>query len=383
MNFARSCMAALGMLAAVLSAPVSAQSVWHAVLEDNGSLIFGYLRGPSEGLSFGCTAPSPRGVPLMDTGSHESHRTDPYQMVMGVRDSWFNWEIPYWQRGATLTIDGVVHTLPDFQLNELQGTAIYMPLSAPLVQGLYDARSVMLTTPQGTTHHISTGGLGVALDTMFRGCIDRWVEMGHGIPAALSRFVGPPLVSQPAAPSGIPMFNLSGGNTSVAPQPVAPMAGIPRFNLPEGAVPAPPLVLPSVPASKAPRAATTIALLPSVILQHLREACGGQARIEDRALVSSDDLDGDGAPDYILHYTDVYCQPGDHRAFCGAANCSIEIFVSSRGYRRPFEFLALDVRPVRAVDGRIGLTVSGTPFICADGACDRAWHWNGQTFSQN
>ena len=383
----------LGVLALFSFGPVAAQTpvgVWQGSGTDNGSLIFGSASLPEPGLRFACTAPSPQGVPLMQTGSQESHMTDPYEIYIRVYEPWFSWQDPWWQRGVTLTVDGVPYVLPDFQLNELQGSAVFLNMAAPLVQALFEARSLVLTTPEGVARDIPVAGLGAALDTGFRACVNRWVQTGHPVPAALSRFNRPPVTMPapaPAAPA-IPRFAI--GTGTPAPQPQAPaspapLAGIPRFDLPAGAVRTPPVTLPGLvspqAAPPAPVAAMTIAQLPAVIPQQVREMCGGRARIEDSALRQAGDLDGDGAPDYIIHYTDVYCQPDNIRGFCGAANCSIDVFMSSRAYIRPFEFLAIDVEPVLAPDGRPGLRMFATPFICADGACDAVWTWNGQTLT--
>jgi len=515
----------------------------------------------------------------METGSHESHRTDPFEMLIEFADRLFVWDMPYVQTGVVMIVDGVEFTLPPFHLNELQGTAVYLPMTAPIVDALYSAQTLALRTPQGVVHDFPVAGLAPALDTALNACITRWAQLGHAVPAAVaSRRV-------PDAPAGgIPLFTLSGSAAPSTPAETVQMAGIPRFDLPVGAVRTPPgadphavplaaspvapmtvpeprtvgrwlllahddtayvqartmvegqgyfgfycnapspvgadpaavnayvpvvsapgsvlieasgdlvylpygfadragmqvshrgvtydlpvmrydeehggwsaevpfahplvaalrtagaegftvttsdgrrqdqpteglaelltdvvttcasawdLVGSAVPqanaAGSAPAsagkpgvaqtpeapfapaevvAATTIAQLPPVIPEFVQEMCSGQARIDDSALRQAGDLDGDGAPDYIIHYTDVYCQPGDIRGFCGAANCSIDVFMSSRGYTRPFEFLAIDVIPAQAPDGRPGLQMFATNFMCADGACDGVWTWDGQT----
>lgn len=378
---ARHCVFAL--IAAVVS--VTGQGalaqMWQSHTSDNGSLVFGAASLSDHALSFACTAPSAQGLPLMQTGSHESHRSDPFEMYIGFLDSLFVWAPPYQQHNVVLRVGNTGFVLPGFDLNELQGTAVSLPMTHDLVQALYGATSLELVTPQGVVHRFPVAGLGAALQPAMRFCVDRWAEMGHRIPAALNRT--PPVVEAP-----------------VSPQPNTPSAGIPRFFLPVGAVPTPPglgalpqgvrpmplpgSASPVIPRfNTAPVAAHSIATLPPVIPQYVRDMCGGAARIEDSALRHARDFDGDGVPDYVIHYTGVYCQPDNRRGFCGAANCSIEVFLSSRNYARPFSFLGLDVNAGQAADGRWGLHLSGTPFICADGFCDGLWVWNGQTFAQN
>jgi hypothetical protein len=371
-----------GLVAPQTAAAQSLAQVWQGSSEDSGSLIFSWASLPQDyRLGFGCTAPSPQGLGLMETGSHESHRTDPYEMLISFRDDLFVWDMPYVQTGVAMIVGGVSYPLPPIPLDELSGTAIYLPMSAPLVDALYTAQSLALRTPEGVVHDFPVAGLARALDTALNICNTRWAQLGYRASAAVANRRVPAVA--PAAP-GIPRFDL--GGTSAPAAATQPLAGIPRFNLPDGAVRTPPVILPEVAQPAAPRpsvAASTIAQLPPVIPQQVRQMCGGQARIEDSALRQAGDLDGDGAPDYIIHYTDVYCQPDNIRGFCGAANCSVQVFVSSRAYSRPFEFLALDVAPATAADGRRGLQVYGTRPICASGVCDRVWTWDGQSFSND
>lgn len=370
-------------------APAIAQTPsgpWRMRSDDSGSLIYGAAYLPDFRLDFSCTAPSPQGLPLMQTGSHESHRTDVFEMLIGFADSLFEWAMPYEQNGVVMLVDGRAFPLPPFDLNELQGTAVYLPMTAPVIQALYTAQSLALRTPQGVTHTFPVDGLVPSLDGALRTCINRWADMGHTIPVGLSRYwpsvgEGPIAASPPA--SGIPLFNLSGG-APAAPAVGTPLPGIPVFNLPAGAVPTPPVIIPETPsAPPVAVAATSIAQLPPVIPQHVRGICNGQARIEDDALRQAGDLDEDGLPDYLIHYTGVYCLPDNMRDFCGAANCTVDVFLSSRAYAPSFEFLAIDVVPASDALGRPGLQMFATHFMCAGGACDGLWHWDGQTFSQN
>jgi hypothetical protein len=253
----------------------------------------------------------------------------------------------------------------------LQGTALYLPMVAPVIHAIHDAPSLSLITPEGLEHRFPVAGLATALNTAFSACIARWAEMGHMIPASVNRYRS--ALDDAAAPAtplpGIPVFNLSQEAASRTPAQGTSLPGVPVFDLSGGAG-----AMPS-----APRA-TTIAQLPTVIPRQVREKCGGLARIEDSALTHSADFDADGLPDYVINYTDVFCLPDDIRGFCGAANCSIEVFLSSIGYRTAFEFLAIALEPATASNGRTGLRMSATPSMCSGGTCDGIWVWDGQTF---
>ena len=368
---------ALGLLAGFSQAAqaqsqqTGAPTDWTVLTDDNGSLVIGMAMAPDHGLWVSCNAPSAQGRPVWETGSHEETLTDPFELVLGFREDLFSGAPPIRQEGAVLIVGTTSYTLPGFETVAMNGPEVLLPMGAPLVQALYDAPSLRLVSAQGAAHPFPTAGLGAALDGALRACVNRWAEIGHTIPVALSRYW--PVVDEgidagqaPAVPTasvaGIPRFDIP--------------AGIPRFAITPGLAPAPGA------AAQTPFAATSLATLPPVIVQHVYQTCGGSARIDETALSPAQDFDGDGAPDYVINYTGVYCQQDTMRGFCGAANCSIEVFLSSRGHIRAFDFLAIAATPAKAPDGRIGLRLAATPFICGDGYCDGIWLWDGQRFAQ-
>lgn len=335
-RIARIALAALAV-PGVLAAQAPSAS-WSARTEDNGSLIIGSAFLYDHALSLFCTAPSPRGLPLMQTGSHESHQSGPFGMFIGFSDFLFDWDGPFVQRGALLIVGDQPFELPEFELDELRGTAVTLPMSAPVVQALYTASSLALLTPRGEDiHRFSVQGLVPALETALAACTDRWVALGHAPPLDLARQSG------------------AAQDLAVAQPPVG--------------------------GSKTEFAPVRVADLPAVIPAHVRAICGGSARIDEAAVRIVDDFDLDNLPDFVLHYGDIDCQNGIPRGFCGAANCLIEVFLSSLGHAAGFEFLAIEVEPAHGAYGQLGLRMHATPSICADGACEWAWIWNGTTFS--
>lgn len=320
----------LGALFCVLGMQTAHAQVWESRTDDNGSLIFGTASSPNYRLWFSCNAPSPQGRPLWETGSQEETLNEPFELLMAFSEDLFRGATGARQEGVVLYVGATPFVVPPFDLIGMNGPEVVLSLSEPMVQALYDAPSLRLVTAQGVVHAVTAAGLGTALSTAMQVCVARWADMGHPVPETLSRY-------RPASA------------TTPAPVPSGP--------------------------------ATSIATLPPVIVEHVNAMCGGSARLEEAALRLTDDLDGDGAPDYVIHFSDVFCQPDDTRGFCGAANCSIDVFMSSAGYADPFEFLGLDVSPVKAAGGRLGLALSATPFVCADGACDGVWLWNGRTFA--
>ncbi|MEO0865987.1 MAG: hypothetical protein AAFY39_15690, partial [Pseudomonadota bacterium] len=83
-----------------------------------------------------------------------------------------------------------------------------------------------------------------------------------------------------------------------------------------------------------------------------------------------------------LHRTPVQFSRKSARAFCGAANCRIDVFLSSRGYANPEELLAITADFVQNAQGRVGVLLAGTASVCADGFCDTPFYWNGITLAQ-
>ena len=146
-------------------------------------------------------------------------------------------------------------------------------------------------------------------------------------------------------------------------------ANAPNQNLPAQFAPAPRLPIPSTP--------------PSAADAHIRGLCQGPFDLVDPSAVQASDIDGDGQADFLLNWTGVSCNGGlQGRAFCGAANCRIDVFLSSRGHAKPEELLGTAADFVQDTAGRVGVLLTGTAFVCADGFCDTPWYWNGAELAQ-
>jgi hypothetical protein len=121
---------------------------------------------------------------------------------------------------------------------------------------------------------------------------------------------------------------------------------------------------------------------PQVITDHLAAQCGGGYDV-DIGHVQSADMDGDGVQDFVLNWAGMQCGAADFGATgCGAGNCLIDVFLSAQGYVPPEQLLGALADVVIDTQGRIGLLLSGTPFVCADGACDSPFYWNGVSLAQ-
>ncbi len=121
---------------------------------------------------------------------------------------------------------------------------------------------------------------------------------------------------------------------------------------------------------------------PRVITDHLAAQCGGGYDV-DVGHVQSADMDGDGIQDFVLNWAGMQCGAADFGATgCGAGGCLIDVFLSAQGYVPSEQMLGALADVVIDTQGRIGLLLSGTPFVCADGACDSPFYWNGVSLSQ-
>lgn len=301
------------------AAPAAAQS-WQSSTTDNGSLLFGSATLEGADISFRCTAPSPDGVPLIETGSHESHRNDPYELTIGLHDSLFEWSDPYVQTNVVIGIGDVGYRLPPVELNELQGTAVYLSMTDQMIQALPGASELVLATGQGSVHQIPTEGLDFSLRTALAHCTNRWMQMGHPLPVGLREF----LTGEPAA---------------------------------------------EAPATSAPATA-----LPPFIAQQLASACGAAGYSFDAAQGYAEaDFDSDGSPDYIFSGYGLQCNQGLN-PYCGASNCSVSVHLSSRGYD--------DVDGWIGGGFSIGTTANGRPGLRRFGEASRPLEvWNGTAFA--
>lgn len=322
---------------ALLPAATSAQ--WSANTGDGGTYLYGRASDPSGTLALGCTAPSPQGIPAIETGWHESRTTEPYGLMVEFNDSLFDWSATTVLPNVVVYLDQTGYRLPPVHLDELLGTGVILQMADPMVQALFGATRLVLDPGQGKAYDYDLSGFAPALDQAMIHCITRWLALGHPIPTALTRYR---IEGQPPPPSAAALTATPAPAQAFALPPTAP------------------------PAADA----------------HIRGLCESDYDVNIDG-VQSADFDGDGAGDFIVNWSDITCRgPIGARPFCGAANCQIDIFMSSLGYAPAPSFLGISTQVVTLPDGRAGFMLGGTPFVCADGFCDRPWVWTGAEFTQ-
>jgi hypothetical protein len=132
------------------------------------------------------------------------------------------------------------------------------------------------------------------------------------------------------------------------------------------------------PAAAAPASGQVV--VPAALPVWVNQQCEGQGTIGPEALQAGD-LDHDGRPDFVLDYRGVTCAGSIGNLFCGAANCSIEIFLSTRGYHNPVLALGIGPSLVPLSGGQMGIVIPGTYGLCGAGGCQEVLRWNGREFA--
>lgn len=527
---------------------------WQLGAYDSGALIRAEVSYPGSAIGFVCTAPSQQGRPLIETGEHESHRTNAYEMVVALSDTLFDWQPPYRIDTVVIQTGPTAFRLPTVQLDELVGSGVTLSMTDPMMLALLDAPSISLNTGQGRAVEFPIDGLSASLVGAMQVCAQRWMDLGVPISSEMNRLLALGIIAPPGAQAtqdanvaALPAAGAASARAGIArdadlvplrrPQPgdgssitfsprVQPILGgqsmydratatgnatcggpaifgegafwpgaidsdgqedivmnwgfvecltaqgtlsavpgacdtlgqcrvtlfssvligqglgdvsmnafhaVPerpgvsvgqvfvsmregmcgaadrgfgcmawlRFTgvgyevlnqtalsaderaltneiygqsnaqkaLPPGYEPAPQMPIPNA--------------APPAIDAHLRGLCQGDY-VGDETGVQGGDIDGDGVVDFLINWTSVQCQQGSlqGRAFCGAANCRIDLFVSTKGYVNPTELLGIAADFVQDGQGRVGVLLTGTHSICSDGACATPWYWTGTDLAQ-
>ncbi len=324
----------IGLAAAAIlamSQAVAAQSAWTASTHDSGTYLFADASDPGGTLGVGCTAPSPQGRPAIETGSHESHVTPPYGVVISFADALFDWPDSYRLDNVVLYLDGTGYRLPPVIMDELSGTAVQLAMTDAMVRGLYGVQRLILDTGTGKAYDYTTAGIDAALDTVLLYCASRWAALGHPLPALLN--------------------GMWAGAATTAPPTSGTMAEIARADAVQG--------------------------------------CSGYAPRFAQNAVLLGDIDGDGQSDAVLDWSAVTCTQGAARPFCGASMCSADVYLSSTHARsgQTEQLLALGVQLLPLTNGLMGVALGGSLSNChfagrGDGGCTFLWYWNGADLVQ-
>ena len=111
------------------------------------------------------------------------------------------------------------------------------------------------------------------------------------------------------------------------------------------------------------------------------KGCNGASSYQPDAFLSGD-IDGDGVEDVVLDWGGIVCSAGLRRPFCGAAQCSAEVFLSQLYPRRQTseELLGIGVRLQPLNNGAMAVAVGGSFASCSAAglqSCEYIYYWNG------
>lgn len=305
---------------ALWSAAASAQS-WSVWSDDNGGYAVASVGLQVPVMNMTCHARSVQNLPLIQTGWHESTIAPPYHFIFGFSQNLIDTRVLE-RRDLILFVDQTGYQLPLTQWNEMEGDWEFtLPMSDPIFAAMNNASRMVLQVGAQAAWEFPVAGLATSLEQARQFCASTWVQTGFPPP---------------------PWFG--------------PIDGV-----------------------RTPK--TGVFQLPQQVQIYANNQCEGFATIAPGA-VQAGDLDGDGAPDVVLNWREVTCAGQSFNGFCGAANCSIDVFMSTRGYARPLQMLGLSAGLGPHRSGRLALAITGTYGLCGNTGCDAPWVWNGSTLVQ-
>lgn len=311
-----------GLLALMTSAGVGLAQQWQARTSDEGTYAAGFVRYPGLDMSIYCAARSVQNRPLMQGGWHETVVAPPWHFQITFDPTLVPFADGGWS-DLVLYVGDTGYRLPHTEFDEFEGLwKIDLQMTDRLFAALRAAPRLVLAVGALKSWELPTRNLGPALQKAQAHCGATWQVTGFPAPAGL-RVQAAPAVASPKK-SGFQ--------------------------------------------------------LPPQILTHVNATCGGFGAINHEGLQAGD-LDGDGHPDVLLNYRDVQCAGGTIGGMCGAANCSIEVFLSSRRYANPVSMLGIDGTIMPQPNGRLAIQIVGTYSLCGQSGCDEPFYWDGQDFS--
>lgn len=326
----------------VLAAPVAAQD-WQVTTEDDGS--FFYARAFAPGLALECGGESPQRLSPAVTGNYEPVITPPYAFFIEPDPAIVGPASAGQQPGVRIQSGQQQFPLSSLTYNELfsnwhQAVAMHDPLITALRR---EAALSVVVDGRGQAP-VATAGARAAIEAAFAHCANRSAAFGHPVPRELGGSGGsaPPASAEPA------------------PQATAPAPGEPSDRL------------------------------KALVAADIAAVCGGTSPTVEPNHMQLGDFDADGQPDILLYWGDVNCNNpampmnGYGGGFCGASQCSGNVYLSSRPDAIGDAVFGLGAAPVARSDGgadiEMGLSLSACSSSPDPNNCTLVLRWNGQEF---
>jgi len=301
--------------------------VWQFSQFDDGAYIYGdaYPAGLG-GFGLSCNVVSPQGRNPVEVGAHEITRTAPFTAVLNLPVGWIAMPATGYQRGdVVIWVDQTGYRLPVVSMNRLiESWEAPVALSDPLIRAMESATRLVVAPGGETALEVPTGGIGPAIDAMRRPCVQAAAAIG--------------LAAQPG-------------------------------------LQAPP----------APGAIVGDAMMQALQLRLATGCTAGVQGLAENAVMGGD-IDGDGARDLMLNWAEVTCVGDDFtatRPFCGAATCSVDVFLTRLYPQRgePEMLLSIGVSLETRADGGIDIVFGRALRECGDPAsgvgCEGRLRWIG------
>lgn len=259
-----------------LPLPLGAQT-WEFGRFDTGAWFEAHAFLPGRAAEIHCGGVSPGGQPLPQ--SDEPMLTGPYAMALslrmpGVAD--FTRDAFEPRHDLAEVIGATGYRLPTAHWDAINGYGwqVDLPVGDPLLLALRGAQAFAVDTAAGRAGVFSAAGASQALDRALAFCDAGWAATGAAVPPQAAPWVQAVRAAGLAAP------------------PAAPAPGG----------------------------------LAAAVEAHATRNCGGPFR-RGADWLRSAELDGDGQPDFVLEWSAVECTQGPPRPFCGAAQCSTDVFL--------------------------------------------------------
>lgn len=312
-------------LLALWAIPANAQS-WQVIQSDDGGYAAGRVIFPGLPFSATCMARSVQNLPLHQTSWFESTVAPPWHFLLEASEVLIPGAIV--PRGdIVLAVDNTGYQLPVVNWNELDGAwQVNVPMADQLMQALRSARRIALHVGTQQAWEVPLPGLGQALDQAQAFCTATWAATGV---AATGRLAVTPL--------GGVGGELTDNDTATRPDPRAVAQG------------------------------------------HINKQCNGVGTAGPRG-VTFGDIDGDGAPDVLVDWSDVTCSGAAIRPFCGASLCSGDVLLSRNNYvlNEGDVMLGMSHNMIPLDNGNQGVSSSGNLSMCqSQDPCGFISFWDG------